>query len=96
VAKTACLHKFRPVDADGARLLKVLGPRHLAALQDALGGKRVWIPKPGVAIRCLVCNHRDRCIRKMRREGQPVEQIARRFGISPKTVYRVLRVKVAS
>lgn len=77
-------------------LLKVLGSRRLAALQAVLGGKRVWIPKAGVNFRCSVCSRRDDCIRAMRRQGIPVENISRRLGVSPKTVYRVLRTKPAA
>jgi hypothetical protein len=96
VAKTRCTYAFRPADTDGARLLKVLGARRLAALQAAFGGKRVWVPKSGANMRCVVCSLRDRCIRAWRRRGLPVENIARSLGVSAQTVYRVLRSSGAS
>lgn len=67
----------------------------MAALQDAFGGRRVWIPKPEAKVRCLSCRSRDRCIRAWRREGRPVGSIARSLGISQQTVYRVLGLKAA-
>ena len=96
MAKSRCTFSFRPADTDGARLLEVLGARRLAALQAAFGGKRVWIPKTGANIRCVVCSQRDRCIRTWRRRGLPVDTISRKLGVSPKTIYRVLRAKSAS
>lgn len=96
MAKTRCTYAFRPADADGARLLKVLGARRLAALQAAFGGKRVWVPKSGTNMRCIVCRLRDRCIRAWRRRGVPVDNIARSLGISSQTIYRVLRVRPAA
>lgn len=96
MAKTRCTFAYRPADTDGARLLKVLGARRLAALQSAFGGKRVWVPKAGGNTRCIVCSLRDRCIRAWRRRGLPVENIARSLGVSAQTVYRVLRDGPAS
>ena len=91
MAKIRCPDVFHPADRDGARLLKVLGARRLAALQAAFGGKRVWVRKPGANMRCIVCGLRDRCIRAWRRRGLPIENIARSLGISRQTIYRVLR-----
>jgi Mor family transcriptional regulator len=95
MAKTRCTHSFQPSDTDGARLLHILGARRLAALQAAFGGTRVWIAKPEANIRCVVCRQRDRCIRTWRERGLPVATIAKKLGVSPKTVYRVLRAKPA-
>ncbi|MBI3564152.1 MAG: hypothetical protein HY079_03035 [Elusimicrobia bacterium] len=95
MAKRRCTFAFRPTDTDGARLLAVLGARRFGELQAAFGGRRIWIPKSGVNMRCIVCSLRDRCIRTWRRRGMPAENIARSLGLSAKTVYRVLRAKDA-
>ncbi|MEK7232745.1 MAG: helix-turn-helix domain-containing protein [Elusimicrobiota bacterium] len=86
--RTRC--SFQPIDSDAARLLKLLGARRMAAIQAALGGRRIWIPKSGINPRCAVCGLRDECIRAWRRQGMSVARIAKRVGISAKTVYRVL------
>jgi hypothetical protein len=91
VDKNGCIFSCRPDDSDGATLLRILGPERVAALQAALGGKRVWIPKAGINFESSVCSMRDDCINTMRRQGLPVETISERLGVSPKTVYRVLR-----
>jgi hypothetical protein len=88
-----CPFRYEPAAVDAARLLAVLGRRRLAALQAAFGGKRVWIPKAGSRLPCLACVSRDRCIRAWRREGRPAAEIARRLGLSLKTVYRVCPVR---
>lgn len=62
----------------------------MASLQAAFGGRRIWIPKAGSTLRCSICRDRDRCIRSWRGQGQPIANIAKRLGVSPKTVYRVL------
>lgn len=90
-AKGGCTYEFRSDGTDGARLLEVLGADALERLQTAFGGKRLWVPKRGVKLRCSVCATRDRCIRTWRRDGLPVPHIARGLGVSAKTVYRVLR-----
>ena len=93
-----CAASPSPIDSDAARLLKILGTRRLAALQAAFGGRRLWIPKAGSNLRCSVCRHRDQCIRTWRGQGLSIGVIARRLGVSPKTVYRVLgfnRVRAA-
>ncbi|MCM2304132.1 MAG: helix-turn-helix domain-containing protein [Elusimicrobia bacterium] len=93
-----CAASPSPIDSDAARLLKILGTRRLAALQAAFGGRRLWIPKAGSNLRCSVCRHRDQCIRTWRSQGLSIGVIARRLGVSPKTVYRVLgfhRVRAA-
>ena len=89
--KGGCTYEFRADGTDGARLLEVLGADALERLQTAFGGRRVWIPKRGVRLRCSVCVSRDRCIRAWHGDGVPVPSIARGLGVSVKTVYRVLR-----
>ncbi|MBI3565350.1 MAG: hypothetical protein HY079_09160 [Elusimicrobia bacterium] len=89
--KGGCTYEFEADGTDGAKLLEVLGAEALERLQTAFGGRRVWIPKRGVRLRCAVCTLRDRCIRTWHRDGVPVPNIARGLGVSPKTVYRVLR-----
>lgn len=88
--RTRCPASLSPVDSDAARLLKLLGSRRLAALQTAFGGRRLWIPKSGSNLRCSVCRYRDQCIRTWRAQGLSIVIIAKRLGVSPKTVYRVL------
>lgn len=88
--RTRCSSSHQPIDSDAARLLKLLGSRRLAALQVAFGGRRLWIPKVGSNLRCSVCRYRDQCIRSWRSQGLSIAVIARRLGVSPKTVYRVL------
>lgn len=85
-----------PVDSDAARLLKILGSRRLGALQAAFGGRRLWIPKAGSNLRCSVCRTRDECIRTWRKQGVGIPVIAKRLGVSSKTVYRVLGAGSAS
>jgi len=53
----------------------------------------LWIPKAGSNLRCSVCRNRDKCIRSWRAEGRDIAAIAKRLGVSPKTVYRVLGPK---
>ncbi len=90
VTRTRCSSSPQPIDSDAARLLKILGSRRLASLQAAFGGRRLWIPKAGSNIRCSVCRYRDQCIRAWRSQGLSIATIAKRLGVSPKTVYRVL------
>lgn len=45
--------------------------------------------EPGGARR-LLSDERDRSILALRREGRPIELIAQRFGVSRRTVFRVL------
>ena len=85
-----CAASPRPIDSDVARLLKLLGSRRLALLQAAFGGRRLWIPKAGSNLRCSVCRFRDQCIHTWRKQGVIIVDIAKRLGVSPKTVYRVL------
>ncbi|MEQ1919605.1 MAG: helix-turn-helix domain-containing protein [Elusimicrobiota bacterium] len=85
-----CASSLQPVDSDAARLLKILGAKRLAAFQAAFGGRRLWIPKAGTNLRCAVCTQRDQCIRTWRSQGQGIASIAKRLGISSKTVYRIL------
>lgn len=87
---TRCAASHQPIDSDAARLLKLLGSRRLASLQAAFGGRRLWIPKAGSNLRCSVCRFRDQCIRAWREQGLSIVLIAKRLGVSPKTVYRVL------
>ena len=47
--------------------------------------------EPGGA-RALLGQERDRTILVMRREGRPISLIAQRFGVSRRTVFRVLAV----
>jgi hypothetical protein len=94
VTRTRCLSALLPVDSDAARLLKILGSRRLSALQAAFGGRRLWIPKAGSNLRCSVCRTRDECIRSWRKQGVSIAGIAKRLGVSAKTVYRVLGPRV--
>src|SRR5271166_663059 len=86
---SACPSRYKPADIDAARLLAVLGPHRLHALQEAFGGKRLWIPKAGMRLPCLACVSRDRCVRLWRREGRTAVEIGTRLGLSLKTVYRI-------
>jgi len=90
VTRTRCQNSLQPIDSDAARLLKILGSRRLSALQTAFGGRRLWIPKAGSNLRCSVCRFRDDCIRSWRKQGVSIANIAKRLGVSPKTVYRVI------
>ena len=90
MARPRCLASHKPRDSDAAQLLKILGSRRLSALQAAFGGRRLWIPKSGSNLRCSVCDTRDQCIRTWRGQGLSIASIAKRLGVSPKTVYRVL------
>lgn len=90
VTRTRCQNSLQPIDSDAARLLKLLGSRRLSALQSAFGGRRLWIPKAGSNLRCSVCRFRDDCIRSWRKQGVSIANIAKRLGVSPKTVYRVI------
>lgn len=94
--RTRCASSPQPIDSDAARLLKLLGSRRLALLQSAFGGRRLWIPKAGSNLRCSVCRLRDQCIRTWRGQGLSIAVIARRLGVSPKTVYRVLGIERGS
>ncbi len=47
--------------------------------------------EPG-GLRALLNEYRDRQIIRLRRKGVPVEELAGRFGISRRTVFRVLEV----
>lgn len=90
--RTRCQASLQPIDSDAAKLLKLLGSRRLALLQSAFGGRRLWIPKAGSNLRCSVCRFRDDCIRAWRAQGVSIASIAKRLGVSPKTVYRVVGV----
>lgn len=94
--RTRCAASPQPIDSDAARLLKLLGSRRLALLQAAFGGRRLWIPKAGSNLRCSVCRFRDQCIRTWRGQGLSIAAIAKRLGVSPKTVYRVLGTERAA
>lgn len=94
--KTRCAASPQPIDSDAARLLKLLGSRRLAVLQAAFGGRRLWIPKAGSNLRCSVCRYRDQCIHTWRAQGLSIASIAKRLGVSPKTIYRVLGTKRAA
>ncbi len=86
-----CSLGFNSNGSDAALLFQVLGPRRFAKLQAVFGGQKVWIPKAGANLRCQACKLRDECIRRWRKRGSSVDAISRRMGLSPKTIYRVLR-----
>lgn len=85
-----CRWGFVSEDRHAIRLLEVLGPRAMRALQDEFGGKRVWVPKAGARMPCAACKVRAECVRRWRREGRSPRAIAEYLGVSPKTVYRLL------
>ena len=82
--------KFQADDTDAGALLEVLGRKKFEALQERFGGRRLWIPKNGGEARCGACAWRDRCIRLLRQEGRPVDEIAKLMALSPKSVYRII------
>lgn len=86
----SCPSSGRSETSQTAVLLNLLGRRNFKALQRALGGRRIWIPKGGARIPCAACSTRDECIRAWKREGRSVAAISRHLGISPKTSYRVI------
>lgn len=94
MAKIDCA-SFRSDDSDSAQLLEILGSERFAALQAVFGGKKVWVPKAGTGAGCQACRTRDGCILAWRGRGVSVAAIAARLGLSPKTVYRVLRGRAA-
>lgn len=95
MANPRCPSSFKPAINDTARLLQVLGAPALRILQQAFGGRRVWVPKKGTRLPCIACEERDDCIGQWRRQGSTVASIARHLGVSPKTVYRVLEAAAA-
>lgn len=87
-----CSLGFDSNGTDAARLFQILGPRRFSQIQAVFGGKKIWIPKAGANLRCQACRLRNDCIRTWRKRGTSVEEIARRMGLSVKTIYRVLHV----
>lgn len=85
----ACRKTYQPADSDAAILLAVIGEKKMEKLQRLLGGRRVWIPKPGSRLRCLTCQARDQCIVLWRKDGRSARDIARFLGLSSKTVFHV-------
>lgn len=71
-------------------MIAIIGPETFRLVQEAFGGRRVWIPKVGAEQPCKRCPARDRRIRRLRSRGESVAALAERFGLSPKRVYGIL------
>ena len=84
-----CRKSYEPKRSDLAVLLAVIGRRRFARLQKELGGRRLWIPKPGARLACMACVRRDECIYVWRKEGRKASEVASFLGLSPKTVFHV-------
>ena len=85
-----CPSSYHSQDSELSQLVRLLGRHKFAQLQEVFGGRRLWIPKPGVRFPCRICRQRNPCIRAWRKQGHPVESISGHLGISPKTAYRIL------
>lgn len=72
-------------------LFAALGPRRFAELQRRFGGRRIWIAKYSGGLPCPHCPRRDRHLRLLRLRGASAARLARRFRLTPKHVYAVLK-----
>ena len=82
---------YRPRGSDAELLLNVIGLERMFAVQDALGGRRIFIPKRNRFVLCGLCGMRNRCIRQWNKKGASVKAIAAAIKLAPVTVTRVLR-----
>lgn len=87
-----CLLRRLPEDADPrVWLYAVLGPRRFCAFQKKFGGRRILVPKYRRPLPCGYCPQRTRCLKILRSKGLRPAQIGRRFGITMKHVYALLK-----
>lgn len=93
----SCLLRRVPPEADPRLWLYVsLGPRRFRTFQRKFGGRRVLIPKYPITSPCHYCPYRTRHMKILRKKGLSPSRIARRFGLSTKHVYALLKERDSS
>lgn len=68
-----------------------LGPKTFRHFQKQFGGRYVWIAKHGALYPCRYCPYRSAHIRILRKKGIPARQLSKRFHISSKHAYSLIK-----
>lgn len=91
----------RPADCLGLPLMAetapclwlwvVLGGRAFSEFQKKFGGRKMWIPKYKNIFPCACCPYRCLHIQMLHAQGKSVRWLAKRFGLSAKHLYALLK-----
>lgn len=68
-----------------------LGPKGFREFQRRFAGSKVWVPKYSCRQPCRYCPLRDVHIHLLRRQGSGVSGIAKRFDLTVKRIYEILK-----